>query len=239
MIEKTRERYVSDYYESQFHQHGVNLDHEIKVVGKFLLENIKGKTLDFGCGPALHFWGFFMVDSTIIDGIDITPENIGFLHSYLKKINLEEYSGVQKYIQELLKDPSFRLSKQLKKIRNILVRDFTKDLKGIEHDYDTIVAPFSIGCVKTIEEYENAIQNMVKHLRKNGKALFLGTTGTSSSSIIPDYCYQGVKNNSETLKKIFNIYFQDVTVEEVELEKEETDMFPYSTLILVKGLKKN
>jgi len=233
-----RKKYVLNYYNSQFHQHGINLHHEIRVIGKFLLENVRGKTLDFGCGPALHFWGFFMNNTTILDGIDITPENIEFLNSYTRSINLKEYEGIQKYIQELLQNSSFRLSDQLKKIRKILIRDFTSNLDGIDNDYDTIVAPFSIGCVKNPLEYEKAIQNMSQHLNKGGKAIFFGTTGTSSCNIIPEYCYQGVKNNSKIIKKIFNKYFIDVNIQEVELEKEKSDMFPYSALILVTGIKK-
>ena len=235
--EDQRKEYILNYYKSQFHKHGINLNHEIKVVGKFLLENVKGKTLDFGCGPAIHFWDFFMKNATTLDGIDITSENIEFLSSYLKEINLEEYVGVEEFIQETLNDPSFNISVQLKKIRKLMVRDFTKDIDGIEYDYDTIVAPFSIGCVKTPEEYEKAIQNMAKHLKENGKALFIGTNGTSSCDIIPEYCHQGVKNRVDVLGAIFKKYFYDVKTLEVELEKDESDMFPYSSIMMVSGLK--
>ncbi len=233
-----REKYVLEYYENQFHKHGINLHDEIKIVGKFLLENVKGKTLDFGCGPALHFWGFFMESATTLDGIDITPENVEFLNSYIKTIDLEQYKGVQKCMRELLDNPSFELSDQLRKIRKISIQDFTKSMNGIDRDYDTIVAPFSIGCVKNLEEYTNAIQNMSEHLKSGGKAIFLGTTGASSSDVIPDYCYQGVRNNPKTLGDIFKQYFTHVSISEIELEKEETDMFDYSALILLTAIKK-
>ncbi|MFH0840366.1 MAG: class I SAM-dependent methyltransferase [bacterium] len=231
-----RKEYVLNYYQKQYHEYGINPDQEIRDIGKILFENVKGKTLDFGCGPALHFWGFFMKDATIIDGMDITPENIEFLQKYIKNINLDEYRGLELYISDLAKN-QFSLFEQMKKIRKVLVGDFTKQIEGIDNDYDTIVAPFSIGCVKNIKDYNKAIFNMQKHLKPGGKAILFGTTGNDISEIIPEYQFQGVKNNADVLRKIFNNYYRDVTIEEIKVNVEDNSMFLYPSIVIAMGYK--
>lgn len=225
-----RGRFVKEYYDRQFRSEGLDPTHETKVVGKFLHDNACGEILDLGCGPSLYFWGAFMTGASVLDGVDIVPENIEFLNQPSLVTDLSQYSGLTKYIESLEASP-LDLQEQFRKVRDFALGDFTRCLP-FERMYDTIASTYSLGCVASRDEYEAGVATMRKHLRPGGTALFVGTTGTSRSEVIPEYCYRGVQNTRERVQSAFGKHFSKVHVQEVPLEKRENSMFPYKTLLL-------
>lgn len=221
---RSRSAFVREYHDNLYR--GEELDEEMRLVARFLAANVRGKTLDFGCGPALYFWACFMPDATRIDGIDLAPESIGFLRSVALSEGL--------YPAARACDPMA----QFAKVGKIVQADFTKEI-ALEKDYETIVAPYSIGCVATVDEYRAAIENLERHLRPGGIALFIGTTGTNASEDLPEYCYRGVRNSLEMTREEFARLFGAVEFEQIALEQAEGAMFPHSALILGKAVKQS
>ncbi len=238
-----RQKYIQEYYERNYGYALINgLDEEIKAYGNFLITNIKGKTLDFGCGPSIHFNALFMPNATLIDGIDITPENITFTKAKIKSFAPESYKKIEGFIRKSgIK--KYSTSKQIRKIRHLIVSDFTKKIPRIlkPKSYDSVVSTFSIGCLRTVEGYESAIKNMFNLTKKGGRIIILNTNGMNANQIVPEITYNGLElaNKSHTYLQNYlkKLGCKNVRTKTVRIEPNLDEMYKHSKLFLTHAEK--
>jgi SAM-dependent methyltransferase len=160
-------RYMREEYSS--------IDSEIRLVGRLLFDNAKGKVLDFGCGPSLLYWAMFMQKATSIDGFDIVPENIGYLKALIsRKRKPQIYGRLASYVQtELLRGKEEGLVEEcFAKVKGLKVGNILRPAP-FEGRYDTVTEIGCIGCVDTEAELLRAAGNMHTCLRKGGTAVFV------------------------------------------------------------------
>lgn len=229
-----RERYVVEYYEKNY----VSvlrewIDEETRIHGKFLAAYVKGKTLDFGCGPSMHFNALFMANASSIDGIDAVPENIAFTRQKIASFNPNEYRVVEEFMRKMKDD--YSLEQQLRKIGRLIVADFTKPLPKVleKSSYDCVVSTYSIGCVKTVTQYQAALKNAFELLKSGGFLLCLNTDGRNTNNIIPEMTCQGIDQGAALLTRYAKkIGFRDITKEKVKIAQSPDTMYKYSSLLL-------
>ncbi len=237
-----RQKYVLEYYNRNYQSVvGDGLDTETRVYANFLAKRVKGKTLDFGCGPSLHFNALFMAKATSIDGIDVVPENIAFTKKKIKSFKPDKYLVINHFMHSI--DKNYSLTKQIKKIDKVLLADFTKPLpKTLKAGgYDCVVSTFSLGCVKAVKQYEAAIRNIHKLLKKGGIMLVLNTNGKNRNKIIPEITYQGLdlgnENHSYLQRYAKKLGFKDIKTITRKIPKDRDAMYKYNALLLTYAKK--
>ncbi len=166
------DRYIKEEYGS--------ITPETAFVGKLLFNNVKGKVLDFGCGPSLLYWAMFMQNATSIDAFDILSENIEYLKNLLVKSKKPEiYYKLADWLltHGLAANPYSKKDKSLvmdafKKIGKLKVANILKSLP-FKKKYDYVTEIGCIGCVNSESELLIAVKNMYARLKKDGSALFV------------------------------------------------------------------
>lgn len=239
-----RRDYVAEYYERNYRSVLHNgVDTETKLSGEFLATHVKGKTLDFGCGPSIQFNALFMPFATRIDGIDIVPENIAFARREIAHFRPEQYKVVEEYMRKSCKIKHYSALSQIKKIKRLIVADFTKALPpGLKKgSYDCVVSTYSIGCVRTMGEYKSAIQNLFDLLRSGGTMLCLNTDGQNRNAIIPEISYQGLAAGNESHDLLEHcareIGFQRIVTQKKTIQQDADAMYKYSSLFFTSAKK--
>jgi len=244
MKRNPQEDYVADYYQKNYDSIlRDGLDDETKAHGAFLAAHVRGMTLDFGCGPSVHFNALFMPHAMTIDGIDVVPENIAFARTRMKAFRPERYRIIEDYVRCLGAGSTYSSVRQISKIRKLIMADFTKPLPRAlrKKSYDCVVSTYSLGCVKTIDEFRAALQNMYDLLAPGGTMLCLNTNGKNRNAIVPEMTYQGLDAANDDHRMLTReakaIGFKNISTEEKRICQGVDAMYRYSTLFFTSARK--
>ncbi|MDO8628690.1 MAG: class I SAM-dependent methyltransferase [Nanoarchaeota archaeon] len=199
---KSRAAYVQWYY---FLYADGNVDQEILTTGKFLAQNVQGKTLDCGCGPVPQLWALCMPRATEIHAIDLPKESIIFVQKKLKEKNRwwKKFTSYKEFLEEVEgKLPSNYIPQQINKLKSVQQADMTKHLPFPDKSFDTVISLYSLGVLKNEKVLEQAIQEIFRVLKKGGKLLHINTNGRNSNLILPEYTWQGLPQQTNLLTSL-------------------------------------
>jgi SAM-dependent methyltransferase len=170
---------IDTYIERYMREEYSTITSETEFVGKLLFDNVRGRVLDFGCGPSLLYWAMFMHSAESIDGFDILPENI----EYLKRIlSQPEKPAIYKKLADRLQNTLLKQNRKdlikdcFAKINKLRSGDILKRIPFKKGYYDTVTEVGCIGCVNTEAELTKAVSNMRSHLKTGGTAVFVNWT---------------------------------------------------------------
>ncbi len=218
------QRYMREEYSS--------IDSEIRLIGKLLFENARGRVLDFGCGPSLLFWSMFMQKATRIDGFDIVPENIGYLNGLLSLkrkplIYAKLASNVKNRLLKKKDVGSFQ--EGFKKIGRLKVGNILKPAPFGKDRYDTVTEIGCIGCVHTNAQLLKAVRNMHASLKDGGTAVFVNWTDKRAPLREEVPQFDGTVRIS---RRLFEQKFREAGFHDISLSvKRNLSSFEFGTII--------
>lgn len=231
--------YVKEYYDKNYGNG--DIDKEIEAVGKFLVNNARGKVLDCGCGPVPQIWAICMPEAKEIYAIDLPKESIEFVKEQLKtkgawNKNFISYQRIVEAEKGKLLD-NYILN-QINKLVSIRQADMTKPLPFPEQYFDTIVSLYSLGVLRDEVELNNAMQNISKILKRGGKLLHINTNGKNKNDILPEYTWRGLSQMPEKIISLLQKHdFIDIKVKKCKINT-GNGMYAYNNIYLISAVKK-
>lgn len=198
------------------------VDAETSSVGETLCDNVYGNVLDLGCGNVPMAWAIFMKNAHEISAVDLPPESIDFIKEKLKEpeIIAREFTEYQDYLETYLnkKLGENYIENQIKKIKKLDVCDMSKSIPFDDEYFDSIVALFSMGCLKNPDEVTNALININRKLKTNGILIHTDTDGRNRNNILPEYYWKGLNMNCDDINNVAkDIGFELISQKKVQV----------------------
>jgi SAM-dependent methyltransferase len=238
-----RQDYVKEYFDKNYASG--RTDKEVKVVGKFLAENVKGKALDCGCGPVPQIWAICMPKVKEIYAIDLPKESIKFVKKELKqrKKYSREFKSYKEIAEKIVgKLPKDYIINQINKIKSVKQADMSKKIPFDDNSFDIVMSIFSLGCLKNVKELKKAIKEISRVLKKGGKFLHINTNGKNSNEDLPEYTWRGLPQMSEILiPYLKKAGFSEVKLRKIKLNHNSSSyysMYKYNQISLLSAIKK-
>lgn len=232
------EQYVERYYQGYI---SGPVDQERDAVGRFLIENAKGKILDCGCGPVPQIWAIFMPRMEEYYAIDVPKESIDFVKDKLAHIP-DWYIGFDKYKKEVEKNigpmPAEYVLQQFGKIRSVERADMSTELPFSPGYFDTSISLYSLGCLKSEAELEQATRNIKQVLKPGGSVLHVNTNGYNKNNDLPAYTWNGLSQSADLIRKYLEQEgFVGIVSQEVSLDSDQHGRYTYDTISLLRATK--
>lgn len=176
--------FVRDYALTCYTFEGIEEDY---FIVRLIYKYMKGRrVLDLGCGPVVSVTSIFYPEAREIVAVDRLQANLDFVRN-----NTNELSGI---LEKAVKYRKQFLSKKLIKPKVKLVRgDVTKKLNIGK--FDSVMALGCFGALKTVDQYQKAIDNVHAYLKAGGTFFILSWVG----SVKRPYKFNGPVKDEEIL----------------------------------------
>lgn len=230
--------YVEKYYD--LYSSG-EMDGEMEIAAKFLIENVRGVALDSGCGPVPQLWSLFMPNMTELHAVDLPQESIDFVREKMAHVGewWQNFVPYQKFTETIVGPlGEGYILEQCKKLKSVDQADMAKSLSFSENFFDTVMSLYSLGCLASREELSSAIRNLERVLKPGGIFLHLNTNGHNTNDLLPAYTWNGLVDTTDEIEKeLQQRGFLEIEVKKIPLPKDPGSMYVYDGMSMIRAIK--